>query len=151
MPAMRPRTPPADVLERLTAHCRESGMKVTPQRIAVYRAVAGSCAHPTPDEVFHEVRADMPSLSLATVYKTFDCLVELGLIARVANDGSTHRYDANLEPHHHLVCGSCDSITDFTDAGLSRLRLPRNLDGFAPEKVSVQVIGTCEDCQDDLR
>lgn len=121
-------------------------MKVTPQRVAIYEAVAATEAHPPPEEVFRLVRDEMPNVSLATVYKTLDFLEEIGLVARVSSEGSNRRYDANLEPHHHLVCSECGSITDFLDASLNDLRLRRRLGGFKPERISVQVTGVCADC-----
>src|ERR1700756_2964990 len=94
-------------LDRLTDRLREAGMNVTPQRLAVYRALLVSEEHPTPEMLFRTVSVEMPSLSLATIYKALDTLTEIGLARPVATDGDSRRYDANDTPHHHLVCSVC--------------------------------------------
>lgn len=76
-------------------------MNVTPQRVAVYRALLESEDHPTPEMLYQAVSRDMPSLSVATIYKTLDALVSLGLVRTVPVDGDRRRYDANDETHHH--------------------------------------------------
>ena len=132
--------------ERLVDRCRERGMKVTPQRLAIYEAVAATQAHPGAEEVFRTVKAGMPHMSLATVYKTLDFLEEIELIACVASEGRGRRYDANLTPHHHLWCVECGSITDLVDATLDAVRPRRRLGGFKPKRISVQVSGVCASC-----
>ena len=132
--------------QRVIDRCRERGAKVTPQRVAIYEAVAGTEAHPPPEEVYRLVRRQMPNVSLATVYNTLDFLEGIGLVARVASEGSGRRYDANLDSHHHLVCTECGSITDFRDASLDAVRPRRRLGGFKPERITVQVTGVCGSC-----
>lgn len=130
----------------LLTRCRDRGAKVTPQRTAVYAAVAGTDCHPAPEEVFRAVREEMPQLSLATIYKVLDFLEDMDLVRRVASEGSGRRYDANLEPHHHLVCEECGGIEDFVDARLDEVRPKRRLGGFRAERISVQIHGTCASC-----
>jgi len=132
--------------ETLVARCRERGAKVTPQRVAVFAAVAGTIEHPAPEGVFRTVREEMPQLSLATVYKALDFLEEVDLVRRVASEGSGRRYDAKLTPHHHLVCAECGRIEDFLDARLDVVCPTGRPGGFRPERISVQIHGACADC-----
>ena len=133
-------------VDGLVARCRAAGMNMTPQRLGIYRALLGSYDHPSPEVLFDRVRPVMPSISLATIYKTLDTLVALGFAAELPSTGDTKRYDANMGPHHHLVCRECEAVEDFDDDALSAVKLPRRLNGFQPEHLSIHVHGLCKTC-----
>lgn len=135
-----------DRLEGLRDRCRNKGMNVTPQRIAVYRALLESRDHPTPEAIFASVRQWLPSISQATIYKTLETLKRLGMIAEVVRLGEARRFEANLDHHHHLVCTRCGRVADFEDERLADLRPPEDLDGFVPTDVTVQILGRCGWC-----
>lgn len=136
-------TVPADV--ELARRCRDKGLRATPQRLAVYRALLASKEHPSPESVHRAVTADMPSVALGTVYKILDSLEEVGLVEQVSLLSETKRYDANKAPHHHLVCMICKTVTDHVDPGLD-VMLPKPPKGFVPLEVRVQVVGLCARC-----
>jgi Fur family peroxide stress response transcriptional regulator len=127
--------------------CREEGMNVTPQRIAIYRALLESEDHPTPEMLFRTVSSEMPSLSLATIYKTLDALASIGLVRSVAVESDKRRYDANDSPHHHLVCSSCGSIRDYYSHEFDALVPRAPVRGFVPQNVSVNITGICVACR----
>lgn len=105
----------AEVQQRLAhfpARCRAAGLKVTQQRLAVYGMLAATDTHPTPEEVFEAIRADLPLLSLATVYKILEQFHRAGFVRKVSTEGQAARYDVKMEPHHHLVCTDCGAIHD---------------------------------------
>ncbi|MGA7616268.1 MAG: Fur family transcriptional regulator [Thermoanaerobaculia bacterium] len=134
-----------ECMDDLGRRCREAGMNMTPQRMAVYKALLESREHPSPEMLYRRVRRSMPSLSLATIYKTLDTLEGLGLVREVAVGSETRRYDANMHQHHHLVCSSCHKIMDYYDDGLDRL-LPSKMAGFVPREISIRITGVCEPC-----
>jgi len=142
------RTPTAirERLSELQGRCREAGMNLTPQRLAVYRAVLESEEHPTPEILYRRVRRSMPSLSLATIYKALEALVKLGLVQQIAADTDSRRYDANMNRHHHIVCTGCRKITDFYDQALDQLRPTKRIPQFSLSEVSVTILGTCTRC-----
>src|SRR6185503_631572 len=125
-------------MDDLLRRCREAGMNVTPQRMAVYRALLESEDHPSPELLYKRVRPKMPSLSLATIYKSLDALSKLGLAHRVSVAGDRKRYDANVDRHHHLVCTRCNKVIDHYDESFDAVVAPRRLDGFVAHAVSVQ-------------
>lgn len=133
-------------VEELIERCRDRGMNVTPQRVAIYRALLEADDHPTPEALYRRVRPAMPSMSLATIYKALDTLVGLGLAQEVSATGDVKRYDANMSRHHHLLCTGCGAIRDFDDDALDRVAPPRRLGGFVPHLVSVQISGLCASC-----
>jgi len=142
------RTPAAvrHMVGEMIVRCREAGMNVTPQRIAVYEALVRSEKHPTPEILFKRVKRSMPSLSLATIYKSLDALERLGLVQAVEIDSDSRRYDANMSMHHHLVCTKCRNVIDFYDETLDHVKPSRASRGFIPHFVTVKVLGLCARC-----
>jgi Fur family peroxide stress response transcriptional regulator len=132
-----------DMVER----CRSAGMNLTPQRVVIYRALLESEDHPSPEILRDRVKAQLPAVSLATIYKTLDVLVDLGLASEFATTGNTKRYDGNMGPHHHLVCQSCGRVEDYVDLKLSKLALPKGLSGFSPKYLSIHIHGLCSSCR----
>ncbi len=133
----------------IRARFKARGLKVTPQRAAIYRALAETTSHPTADALYRAVRRRYPMISPNTVYYTLGALRDAGLIQEVNywHDGA--RFDANMQPHHHLVCLGCRTIHDVMDAGLSRLQAPA---GFRREfQITghrVEFHGYCEACRE---
>jgi Fe2+ or Zn2+ uptake regulation protein len=141
-PRAAPRTAPSDLRARL----RERGLRVTPQRLAVYGALHGIGRHSTAEEVLERVHGTVPGVSLPTVYAALDLLADLGLAARV-HAGRAVRYDPRADPHHHLVCTSCGAVADL-DAEVDlapALARARSLgaDAFGGEVI---VRGRCAAC-----
>ncbi len=96
----------------------EAGLKITVQRGAIYRLLMESNSHPSAEEVFEQLREKYPSISLGTVYKTFEAFSEAGLIRRVKTEDGINRYDAYLSHHSHLYCSRTNKIADFDDPEL---------------------------------
>ena len=130
----------------LARRCRAAGLKATWQRVAILRALLSTTAHPTPEDVFRALEEEGRPVSLATVYKTLDALQAAGLIHEIARPADAKRYDANLAPHHHLICTQCQRIVDYTDQALSALQPAARIDGFVPRALRVQILGTCARC-----
>ena len=97
------------------------------------------------------MRREMPTLSLATVYKTLDTLAAIGAVRPVSRLGARGRWDANLGAHHHLVCTVCGGVTDVSEpaldaaAGPARRAAARR--GFAAEGHAVEIFGRCAACR----
>ena len=122
---------------------RARGQRVTLPRLMVHRYVRRAPQHVTADKV----RAELPSLSFATVYSTLELFEELGLVRRVATLGGVTVYDSRTQPHHHAVCRRCGKVVDI-DAGRvsERARNAAADAGFRVERAEVQVIGLCATC-----
>jgi Fe2+ or Zn2+ uptake regulation protein len=100
------------------AKLKDAGLKLTPQRMAIVRELAGDCTHPTAQELFERLRSTFPTMSFATVYNTLDSLAELGLVSSLRL-GSAVRFDPNTELHHHAVCDACGAVVDLPAGPLS--------------------------------
>jgi Fur family transcriptional regulator, peroxide stress response regulator len=108
---------PDDCRDRLQA----VGLKVTHQRVQVLQELSATPTHPTAEALFEQLAQANPSLSLATVYRVLGDLVEAGLAQRLNDQHGRRRFDANLAPHHHLICERTREIVDFEDAELINL------------------------------
>ena len=86
----------------------------TKQRELLLGAIRSTDTHPTADELFQIVRRDLPAISLATVYRNLNYMVEEGLVRRIAVPGMTDRFDHCLESHDHMICDHCGGIFDFS-------------------------------------
>lgn len=131
----------ADLRRRLA----RAGYRLTPQRWTVWAALCEVGGHPTADRLYRRVRASHPMVSRATVYKTLDLLVRVGLVTPLpAADGVT-RFDPGA-PHVNLECVRCGRIEDVQDpqllASLSRVARRRR---FRADR-GIVVQGTCARC-----
>src|SRR3954454_2227841 len=132
------------VSENLSTALHERGMRVTPQRVLLHRALRELDRHVTADELLESVADRLPSVSLPTIYATLELLEQLGMVRRVQRAGTT-LFDPRTEPHHHLVCTSCGSVADL-ELELNSAELERaasGAHGFVPERVEAIVHGRC--------
>ena len=133
-------------LRHFTEACRTRGTPVTHQRLAVYRALLESRSHPDAEALHQALRRTVPTLSLATVYKTLEMLESLGLARAVAWPGAKRRFDGNRQPHHHLWCTRCRRLIDVELDPLAHVAPPAGLD-FQVSDFTIQFNGTCTDCR----
>ncbi len=129
---------------------RERGYRFTPQRMAIVQAILESRNHPSAEEIYRQVSAVFPMISLATVYKTLEVLKDIGEIAELSVGGRT-RYDGNPQPHIHLVCERCHSVTDW---GGDMVSIPEEVlaaSGFRSRYFHLEVHGLCPRCQAESR
>jgi len=126
---------------------RRSGVKLTHQRLEIFREVAASPDHPNAESVFHAVQPRMPTVSLDTVYRTLWLLADLGLVTTLGPRRETVRFDANLNYHHHYVCTRCGLARDFNSAELNTLRIPDSVKGLGSVVTThIEVRGVCNRC-----
>lgn len=135
-------------MEAFGATCRQAGLKVTPQRMAVYRALTETTEHPSADAVYRKVRKIFPSISLDTVNRTLLTLSDLGIAFAVEGSGDAKRFDANLKPHQHFKCLKCRRIIDFHHEPFDRIEPPENLaTRFSVLRTTVYLEGLCDVCK----
>ena len=125
--------------------CRGRGIRVTPQRLAVYRALAEDLAHPTAESVYGRLSKQLPGLSQATIYRTLQFFESENLIRKVSSPGAIGRFDANVDPHQHLVCRVCGSLEDISVPELHSASIPK-VAGFEVEELDIRLVGVCEAC-----
>lgn len=139
-------------MARFEEVCRDSGAKLTHQRIEIFREVAQTGDHPDAETVYKGVRKRMPTVSIDTVYRTLWWLRDLGLITILGSQRDRARFDANLSRHHHFICTQCGLTQDFYSDELNRIELPDSVQSIGRvEKTQVEVKGLCLKCAADLK
>ena len=137
----------ANWLAHIQTAAKSRGLKMTPQRLEIFRALMSCEGHPDADTVLQTVRKQMPTISADTVYRTLASLFELGLINRLGPPGDRVRFDANPVRHHHFVCTSCGEVRDFHDERFDALTIPSELSSWGDvSNFNVEVRGRCFSC-----
>lgn len=125
---------------------KSKGLKVTPQRVAIYEAVVELHNHPTAENIIEYIKSNHPNISVGTVYKVLDSLVENNLLRKVKNEKDIMRYDAVLSHHHHLYCSETERIEDFEDPQLdlfiSEYFKKKKIKNFKVQDIKLQITGT---------
>ncbi|MBL8177858.1 MAG: transcriptional repressor [Bryobacterales bacterium] len=134
-------------MEHFRARCAALGLAYTHQRMVIYRALAGTDAHPTPEAVYEQVKREIPAISLGTVYKNIHTFTEAGLLREVNLLHESLRLDANLGNHHHFVCVRCKSVTDIPERDIGPLHLRQPLpEGYVLQRAVAELLGVCARC-----
>lgn len=134
-------------MQRLIDTCRSQGMKVTHQRMEVFRELAGTDEHPDAESIYQNVRRQVPAISRDTVYRTLASLEDQGLVRRAEVLFGRGRYDANMDRHHHFVCTRCGLVRDFYSEALNDLPIPKDAASLGRiESSHVELRGICSAC-----
>jgi Fur family peroxide stress response transcriptional regulator len=129
-------------------YCRQMGLKVTPQRIAVYRELLKTDEHPSAETLHKNVKKIFPSISLDTVNRTLLTLDEIGAAQVVEGSGDAKRYDADTAEHQHFKCVKCKRIIDFHHKPFDNIKLPAYIERkFKVLRKTVYVEGICDLCK----
>jgi Fur family peroxide stress response transcriptional regulator len=138
-------------LDEITQKLRESGHRLTPQRMAVLKILITSPSHPSVEQVYDQVKNDFPMTSLGTIYKTVTLLKEMGEILELGFGEDSNRYDgARPTPHPHLICIQCNKIID-GDLSLDQesLHSLEQASGYKILRPQITLYGLCPDCKDE--
>lgn len=131
--------------EHIREQLKQKGLKVTPQRVSIYEAVVKLKNHPTAEKIIDYIKKNHPNISVGTVYKVLDLLVENQLLKKVKNEKDIMRYDAIMKQHHHLYCTETERIEDFQDSELDKLITEyfkhKKIKGFKVKDITLQITG----------
>jgi len=135
-------------LAHMKAVARAAGVKLTHQRLEIFRALAAMESHPEAETLFRAVQARVPTVSLDTVYRTLWRLHGLGLVTTLGPRQGGIRFDANLDRHHHFVCVRCGLVRDFESEALNGVPVPTAVKALgAVLEARVEVRGVCTTCR----
>jgi Fur family peroxide stress response transcriptional regulator len=133
-------------LSALKEALSRAGLKATQQRLVIYQCLMASSIHPTAEDIFEQVRPDNPSISLGTVYKTLETLVESKLVEKVPVSEGKMRYDARMDAHNHIYCTNTGEIIDFQDSELEQLirdyLAAKNIKNLVIQNFNLQIRGS---------
>ncbi len=125
---------------------KSEGLRVTPQRFAVYANLLARTDHPTAEDILTDLNINAPTSSQATVYSSLQALQNAGLVREVLLDEKVRRYDANVKPHHHFRCKCCGTIEDIAWETMPKINLQRLRPGLEVESHEMTLHGLCDQC-----
>jgi len=132
--------------------CRQDGLKLTHQRLEIYREMATARDHPSAEMLYQRIRQRIPTISLDTIYRTLSNFEAHGLINRVHTLESQAHYDARREQHHHLVCERCGRIVDFEWKALDETPVPESVTKWGSvSSRTITLQGVCSACLQNTR
>jgi Fe2+ or Zn2+ uptake regulation protein len=127
---------------------RAAGYRVTPQRVVIHRTLVDLGRHVGAEELLGAVQAQLPNVSLPTVYASLDALEDAGLVRRVSAGQGRALFDARPADHHHLVCRRCGAVEDLdAEVPLAEALAAAGQHGFAPDGAEVVIRGLCANCR----
>ena len=126
----------------------QAGLKATNQRLGILE-VLHKMGHSTIDEIYQIVLRSHPSISLATVYKNVDMMLQKGVLAEVPIASAKTQYEIKKGDHIHLICEKCGSVTDETIEAIpqSELKHIAQKDHFSVKRSQINLYGICRSCQ----
>lgn len=127
--------------------CRGAGLKLTHQRLEIFRELALADDHPSAESLHKRLQKRLAFLSLDTVYRTLATFEKHHLITKVETVESQGRFEAEMGRHHHAICKQCGAITDFHWQTFDEAELPEALKDWGRiDKKNITVHGVCEKC-----
>ena len=135
-------------VETFVEACRKQGLKITHQRLEIYRELASTGDHPDAIILHQRIQKRMPTVSLDTVYRNLRLFEFHDLISIVGMSHERLRFDANMDSHHHFVCMACSKIVDFTSDNTTSFAWADAAAALGePVSLHLEVRGVCRDCQ----
>ena len=132
----------------LRAAFHAAGMRMTRQRLAIYRELESRYDHPDVERLYRAVKPRIPRISLFTVYRTMNALESAGMIWRVTTWRGHARYDANVDVHAHFLCEQCGRIDDVEAGAIRMPETPLADTGAAINRIEVMMTGMCAACRE---
>lgn len=132
--------------DKIVQTLKSKGLRVTPQRFAVYSNLLNRQDHPTAEQILVSLNKNGPTSSQATIYSSLQALRDVGLVREVLLEEGVCRYDANVSSHHHFRCNKCGIIEDIpweqVEVSFKDLR-----PGLTVEQYELTIQGVCDRCQ----
>lgn len=115
-------------------------------RNRIYEYLCDTKAHPSAYMIFNDLKPQIPSLSMGTVYNNIKYFEEKGMIINVATVNGNERYDANTSDHVHFVCDCCGAVIDIIDADINTAKSACSVKNIKINSIKIVLHGICESC-----
>jgi Fur family peroxide stress response transcriptional regulator len=136
-------------ISRFTNLCRKNGLRITPQRIEIYKQLINTDEHPSAEILYEKVRKTFPNISFDTVNRTLLTLSRIGAASVVVGSGDVRRFDGGTDKHQHFKCIKCKRIVDFQHKPFDNIKLPSNITSkFTVLRKTVYLEGICDLCKE---
>ena len=136
------------LIERMIDICKENDIKVTTQRILIFKELAKRTKeHPSVEEIYEALKGKVYGLSLSTVYRSLNTFERLGLVRRIPTPNGKAHFEIANAPHGHFICQNCGKIVDIDNLSLNnQIKEEIKKFGYAPFECNFFCYGLCKDC-----
>lgn len=135
-------------MDTITSIFKEKKLKLTPQRLAVYKYLISTKEHPSAETIYKSLQLEYPTMSLATVYKSLKTLVEVNLVQELNVGEGNFRYDATVDEHAHIQCINCSKVDDLEEVTFDKLNnIAENNSHYKVLSHKLFFYGVCNHCQ----
>jgi len=126
---------------------KSTGVRITPQRLAILEYMISSMSHPTADDIYRALEQNFPNMSVATVYNNLRVFREAGLVKELPFGDSSSRFDFVTHDHYHIICQDCGTIVDFHYPALDEVEhVASHVTGFQVNSHRMEIYGKCPSC-----
>jgi Fur family transcriptional regulator, peroxide stress response regulator len=133
--------------EFFTQKCKQHNLKITPQRVSIYKSIIQSKNHPSTEDIFQFVKNEFNNITFDTVNRTLLTFTQIGLINVIESYKGARRFDPDLKTHHHFHCINCGRIIDFENNDFDVLEVSDDLKNrFKIHTKRVVLSGFCDKC-----
>ena len=137
-----------EMMDILYRKSREHGLKITPQRAAIYLELLKAKDHPSADIIYRRLIKQIPNISFDTVNRTLLTFAKIGMADIVEGYGQPKRYDPDMTTHHHFRCIKCNGIMDFHNKAYDDITVPQEIQKqFTVLRKKVVLEGLCDKCR----
>lgn len=127
---------------------KKNGLKITPQRTAIYQELLKAKDHPSADMIYKRLVKKYPNISFDTVNRTLLTFSKIGIVNIVEGYGQSKRYDPDIDIHHHFRCIKCNNIIDFHNEDYDNIAIPKEISKqFTVINKKVVLEGLCNKCR----
>jgi Fur family peroxide stress response transcriptional regulator len=138
-------------LDHLKQICEEAGIKLTHQRLEIFREIMAARDHPSAEVIYRRLREKMPTIAIDTVYRTLATFDELGIVKKLHVLGERALFDANLDRHHHFVCTRCKGVEDIYWPEFDKSILPEKAGCMGRiQSRHLELRGICNHCMKEI-
>ena len=145
---METKTEKNEMLNIFYQRAKKNGLKITPQRTAIYQELLKARDHPSADIIYKRIVQKIPNISFDTVNRTLLTFSKIGITNIVEGYGQPKRYDSDMNNHHHFRCMQCNSIIDFHNKNYDNIAVPEDIKKrFTVINKKVVLEGLCDKCR----
>ena len=136
-------------LEQLKQLCNEAGIKLTHQRLEIFRELMSVSDHPSAEQIYKRLHKKLPTIAIDTVYRTLATFDELGLVNKLHVMNERTLFDTNVDIHHHFICTRCKVVKDIYWSEFDNTMLPEVVKGMGKvQSRHLEIHGICNNCLD---
>lgn len=116
---------------------KSKNLPITPQKLGIFQFLSSTKNHPSAHDIYTRMQTYFPSISFATIYKNLKKFADLKLIRSIEMKNGIARYDADMDPHHHIINLTTNEITDLDTQEVGEVHIPKDISKYELDSISI--------------